>query len=62
VARTSTESSSWTLVEGDDKPFARVKILRTLCDGLKAGLRREACRSDDYVPCGNKRVEEDTAA
>jgi polyphosphate:AMP phosphotransferase len=57
VARTSTESAAWTLVEGDDKPFARIKILRTLCEGLKAGLKREVCLEGAYVPCGNKRAQ-----
>ena len=30
VARTSTRIAPWTLVEGNDKNFARVKVLRTL--------------------------------
>jgi len=38
VVYTSTESASWTLIEGDDKPFARVKILQTLRDGVRAAL------------------------
>ena len=41
VAHTSTESASWTLVEGNDKPFARIKVLRTLCEGLKDALKQE---------------------
>jgi AMP-polyphosphate phosphotransferase len=40
VARTSTEYAPWTLVEGDDKQFARIKVLRTVCDGLRASLAR----------------------
>ena len=60
VARTSTESATWTLVEGDDKQFARVKVLRTLCDGLKAGLKREPCDNVANIPCGNKRLQTDT--
>lgn len=31
VERTSTESSPWTLVEANDKNFARIKVLQTLC-------------------------------
>jgi polyphosphate:AMP phosphotransferase len=59
VGHTSTESASWTLVEGDDKPFARIKVLRTLCDGLKADLAKEdVCGSSGYLPCGHKRFEE----
>ena len=60
VARTSTESAAWTLVEGDDKQFARVKVLRTLCEGLKAGLKRAPCNTSGYIPCGNKRIETST--
>jgi polyphosphate kinase 2 (PPK2 family) len=37
VARTSTEHAPWTLVEGDDKPYARVKVLQTVCDGMREG-------------------------
>lgn len=36
VARTSTAIAPWTLVEANDKRFARVKILRTLNDALQA--------------------------
>jgi len=40
VARTSTRIAPWTLVEGNDKNFARVKILRTVADGLENRLGR----------------------
>ncbi|WP_028241846.1 polyphosphate:AMP phosphotransferase [Stutzerimonas azotifigens] len=36
VARTSTEIAPWTLIEANDKRFARVKVLRTLGDALEA--------------------------
>ena len=39
VARTSTEIAPWTLVEGDDKNFARVKVLETLADRLDDRLK-----------------------
>ncbi len=35
IERTSTVYGPWTLVEGNDKRFARVKILRTLCERLE---------------------------
>jgi polyphosphate kinase 2 (PPK2 family) len=38
VERTSTGEVPWTLVESNDKQFARVKILRTLCERLEAAL------------------------
>jgi len=41
VAHTSTEYAAWTLIEGDDKPYARIKVLRTLRDGLEAKLGQE---------------------
>lgn len=39
IARTSTGAAPWTLVESNDKPYARVKILRTLCEILQRELK-----------------------
>jgi polyphosphate:AMP phosphotransferase len=36
VERTSTVQAPWTLVEANDKHFARVKVLKTLCKRLEA--------------------------
>ncbi len=36
VDRTSTEIAPWTLVEAEDKLFARIKILKTIIDRLEA--------------------------
>ncbi|MCB1939015.1 MAG: polyphosphate:AMP phosphotransferase [Rhodocyclaceae bacterium] len=38
IDRTSTERAPWTLVEADNKRFARIKILRTICERLEAAL------------------------
>jgi polyphosphate kinase 2 (PPK2 family) len=38
VDRTSTELVPWTLVEAEDKYFARVKILKTIVRRLEAAL------------------------
>ncbi|MEQ7919637.1 polyphosphate:AMP phosphotransferase [Xanthomonas sp. WHRI 1810A] len=38
VDRTSTEIAPWTLVEANDKRWARVKVLRTINDALQAAL------------------------
>ncbi len=38
VKYTSTRLAPWTLIEGNDKRFARVKILKTLCDRLEAAV------------------------
>jgi polyphosphate:AMP phosphotransferase len=38
VERTSTRKAPWTLVEGNDKYHARISVLRTACDRLRAAL------------------------
>lgn len=38
VARTSTEYAPWTLVAGEDKKYARIQILKTLCARLEQVL------------------------
>jgi AMP-polyphosphate phosphotransferase len=38
VERTSTRNAPWTLVEGNDKYHARIKVLRTACDRLRNAL------------------------
>jgi polyphosphate:AMP phosphotransferase len=38
IDRTSTAVAPWTLVEANDKRWARVKVLRTICDRLEAAL------------------------
>jgi AMP-polyphosphate phosphotransferase len=40
VARTSTRIAPWTLVEGNDKNFARIKVLRTLAESLEERLQK----------------------
>jgi len=39
VARTSTTIAPWTLVEANDKLFARIKVLKTLTDRLESRLK-----------------------
>lgn len=38
VQHTSTHIAPWTLVEGDDKRYARVKVLKTVCHKLEEAL------------------------
>jgi AMP-polyphosphate phosphotransferase len=38
VERTSTRNAPWTLVEGNDKYYARIRILQTVCDRLRKAL------------------------
>ena len=40
VDRTSTEISPWTLVEANDKRWARVKVLRTINEALEAAFEK----------------------
>jgi len=39
VARTSTRIAPWSLIEGNDKNFARIKILSEIADRLEARLK-----------------------
>jgi polyphosphate:AMP phosphotransferase len=59
VARTSTRHAPWTLVEGDDKPYARIKVLRTVCDSLRAALSKKKSEfpGNSVVRCGDETVE-----
>jgi polyphosphate:AMP phosphotransferase len=41
VERTSTDLVPWTLVEGEDKRYARIKVLRTICERLDSALERD---------------------
>ena len=40
VDRTSTSVAPWTLVEANNKYYARLKVLRTVCDALESALDR----------------------
>ncbi|WP_295387509.1 polyphosphate:AMP phosphotransferase [uncultured Thiodictyon sp.] len=62
VARTSTQHAHWTLVEGNDKHYARVKVLRTICEALKAALENGRPSLSGYVPCGDKRPMAESGA
>ncbi len=38
VIRTSTENAEWTLVPANDKRYARICVLKTVCQSLEAAL------------------------
>jgi polyphosphate:AMP phosphotransferase len=40
IERTSTRGAPWTLVEADDKYYARIKVLETVNDRLRGAIRR----------------------
>jgi polyphosphate:AMP phosphotransferase len=39
IERTGTEIAPWTLVEAEDKNFARIKILKTLCEAIESAIK-----------------------
>ena len=39
VDRTSTALAPWTLVEANDKLYARIKVLKTICERLESALK-----------------------
>jgi polyphosphate kinase 2 (PPK2 family) len=41
IDRTSTGIAPWTLVEAEDKHFARVKVLRVLCEALEKAIEKK---------------------
>ena len=38
VERSSTRNASWTLIPANDKRFARIEVLKTLCESLEQQL------------------------
>lgn len=56
VARTSTEHAPWTLVEGDDKQYARVKVLSAVCERMRNALRMQPGQfiSGGVTRCGEQ--------
>ena len=38
VSHTSTRHASWSLIAGNDKPYARVQILKTFCQAISQAL------------------------
>jgi polyphosphate kinase 2 (PPK2 family) len=39
LVKTSTRTASWTLIEGNDKYWARTKVLRKLVESLSKELK-----------------------
>lgn len=39
IDRTSTEIAPWTLVEANDKNYARIKVLKTVCERIEKALK-----------------------
>ncbi len=48
VVRTSTGYAPWTLIPGNDKPFARIEVLKTVTDRLREELEQETPPSPPF--------------
>jgi polyphosphate kinase 2 (PPK2 family) len=57
VERTSTSLAPWTLVEGNDKRFSRIKVISTVCRSLTAAIKRHEAAAGPDSAAG----ERDTA-
>jgi AMP-polyphosphate phosphotransferase len=40
LERTSTTYAPWTIVEGEDKNWARIKTLKTVCEAIERRLKK----------------------
>ncbi|BBO93096.1 polyphosphate:AMP phosphotransferase [Desulfosarcina ovata] len=49
VDRTSTQLAPWILVEANNKHFARIKVLKTLCDQIELKLKEVYESGIDYL-------------
>jgi polyphosphate kinase 2 (PPK2 family) len=38
IERTSTQIAPWVLVEAEDKRYARLKVIRSVCERLEEAL------------------------
>ena len=59
VERTSTGNAPWTMVEANDKNYARVKILRTLCERVEFELKGTSADAKQVKP---KKAKKDSKA
>ena len=41
LMRTSTDYAPWVVVEGNDKYYARIKVLKTVVDAIEKRLKEE---------------------
>jgi polyphosphate kinase 2 (PPK2 family) len=55
VIRTSTEYAAWHLIPGDDKLFARIQVLSTVCDTLESALKDKDSKDSGVLQCAGKR-------
>jgi AMP-polyphosphate phosphotransferase len=53
IEHTSTTLAPWTLIEANDKRFARIKVLATICDRLGVGIDRSEAAGAKPLRLGN---------
>ncbi len=39
IERTGTQLAPWTMVEAEDKNYARIKVLKTLCEAIESAIK-----------------------
>ncbi len=42
IERTNSQYAPWTIIEADDKKFARLKVLRTVCETIERSLKKSS--------------------
>ncbi|SBT09524.1 putative Polyphosphate:AMP phosphotransferase [Candidatus Accumulibacter aalborgensis] len=57
VDRTSSGTAPWTLVEANDKYFARIKVLRTICERIEKELKLSPMKDVKAIPVRGVKAE-----
>ncbi|HMW17980.1 MAG TPA: polyphosphate:AMP phosphotransferase [Accumulibacter sp.] len=57
IDRTSSGTAPWTIVEANDKYFARVKVLRTICERLEKELKLEPMKDPRLLSAKTAKAE-----
>ena len=42
IERTNSEHAPWTVIEADDKKYARLKVLRTVCERIEEAIKKSS--------------------
>lgn len=50
LARTDTAHAPWSLIEGESKRYARVKVVETVCAAIEEGMRRQGLMPPAWPP------------
>jgi polyphosphate kinase 2 (PPK2 family) len=50
LERTDTEVAPWTVVAAEDKRFARLAVVRTVCDAIESALEARGIDADPPLP------------